>query len=331
MRAPRTISPGRTTRSGTSKSSRAILAEALRAYEASLAIRGRIAKADPSNADWQRVLAVSHDSVGDVRKAEEDRSAALQSYQAARDIFERLAKADPGNMQWQRDVSVSDERPRSCCACRRQAGRGTCPLSEQPGARGVCSPAIRRTSGSCASPLVMLVDALLAANKPDEAADAYRENSRHSEASCLGRPEQRRVAGKSFRGEHQAWRCAPRPRQIGGRRGGLSRWSGRRRAAGRQRSREHRMAADLAASHMKLAAAYRRRRHRRGPCRARRGARHQCQARPAIARQCGLAERSRLGRKSPDRARRLDLHKRNYGAVTMPTPRSSAPMRCRRH
>jgi tetratricopeptide (TPR) repeat protein len=83
------------------------LAGALTSYQTSLAIRDRLAKADPGNAGWQRDLAVSHNKIGEVQQAQGDLAAALTSYRASLAIIERLAKADPGNAVWQRDLSVS--------------------------------------------------------------------------------------------------------------------------------------------------------------------------------------------------------------------------------
>ena len=73
------------------------LAEALKAYQDSLAIRDRLAKADPGNAGWQRDLSVSYDKIGDVLVAQGNLAEALKSYQDSLAITDRLAKADPGN------------------------------------------------------------------------------------------------------------------------------------------------------------------------------------------------------------------------------------------
>ena len=86
------------------------LAEALKAYQDSLAIADRLAKADPGNAGWQRDLSVSYDKVGDVLVAQGNLAEALKSYQDSLAISERLAKADPGNAGWQRDLSVSYDK-----------------------------------------------------------------------------------------------------------------------------------------------------------------------------------------------------------------------------
>ena len=86
------------------------LPAALTSYQASLAIRDRLAKSDPGNAGWQRDLSVSYNKVGDVQVAQGNLPAALTSYQAGLAIIERLAKSDPGNAGWQRDLSVSYEK-----------------------------------------------------------------------------------------------------------------------------------------------------------------------------------------------------------------------------
>ena len=46
------------------------LPEALKSYQAGLAIADRLAKADPGNAGWQRDLSVSYDKIGDVQVAQ---------------------------------------------------------------------------------------------------------------------------------------------------------------------------------------------------------------------------------------------------------------------
>ena len=80
---------------------------ALAAYQASLDIRERLARADPTNAGWQRDLSVSNNRIGDVLQARGDLDGALAAYQASLDIRERLARADPTNAGWQRELSAS--------------------------------------------------------------------------------------------------------------------------------------------------------------------------------------------------------------------------------
>ena len=88
---------------------RAALADVLPLYERGLSIVGRLAKADPGNAGWQRDLSVSHGRIGDVLGDQGNLPAALDSYKAALAIRDRLAKADPGHAGWQRDLSVSHD------------------------------------------------------------------------------------------------------------------------------------------------------------------------------------------------------------------------------
>ena len=86
------------------------LAEALASYKDSLAIRDRLAKADPNNAGWQLDLSVSYNNVGDVLVAQGNLAEALASYKDSLAIRDRLAKADPNNAGWQRDLSVSYDK-----------------------------------------------------------------------------------------------------------------------------------------------------------------------------------------------------------------------------
>src|SRR6266481_3625122 len=57
------------------------LPEALKSYQAGLAIRERLALADAGNSDWQRDLAVSNDRIGDalVRRGKFARGAEILS------------------------------------------------------------------------------------------------------------------------------------------------------------------------------------------------------------------------------------------------------------
>ena len=56
------------------------LPEALKSFRDGLAIRDRLASADPGNAGWQRDLSVSYNKVGDVLEAQGDLPEALKSY-----------------------------------------------------------------------------------------------------------------------------------------------------------------------------------------------------------------------------------------------------------
>lgn len=83
------------------------LAVARTAYAAALALRDRLAAADPTNTEWQRdrsfcltKLAQLHDQLADC-------AAALRLTEQSLEVDERLAALDPTNVMWQADVRVS--------------------------------------------------------------------------------------------------------------------------------------------------------------------------------------------------------------------------------
>lgn len=82
------------------------LAEAMRLYRESLAIRRRLAAEEPSATGRQRDLAVGLIKVGDVQVAQGDSEEALQSYASALGRFEQLVAAEPEDPGWQRNLSV---------------------------------------------------------------------------------------------------------------------------------------------------------------------------------------------------------------------------------
>src|SRR5512134_3844215 len=69
-----------------------------------------LAVQQPSNPEWRRQLAVSHDLSGDILADEMQLEAALAEYRAARTIRERLLAEDAGNQSLRRDLSISDNR-----------------------------------------------------------------------------------------------------------------------------------------------------------------------------------------------------------------------------
>ena len=82
------------------------LGEAQTAFAKDLAISRRLAEQDPSNAGWQRGLAVALSRVGGVLEAQgklDEAQAAFAEYLA---ISRRLAEQDPSNAGWQRDLSL---------------------------------------------------------------------------------------------------------------------------------------------------------------------------------------------------------------------------------
>lgn len=82
------------------------LAAALENYNASLAIRDRLAKADPTD-DIKILLSFTHDQIGDVLFAQGDLSGAFDSYKTALAIKDRLVRTDP---IVQRELSVSHNK-----------------------------------------------------------------------------------------------------------------------------------------------------------------------------------------------------------------------------
>ena len=81
--------------------------EALKSFRDSLAIADRLAKADPSNAGWQRDLSVAYERVGDVLVAQGNLTRRSNPTATASQLQTALAKTDPSNAGWQRDLSVS--------------------------------------------------------------------------------------------------------------------------------------------------------------------------------------------------------------------------------
>jgi tetratricopeptide (TPR) repeat protein len=86
------------------------LPEALKSFRDGFAIAGRLAKADPNNADWQRDLSGSYIKIGDVLVAQGNLLEALKSFHEGFAIMERLVKADPSNLQWRNDLQVAIDR-----------------------------------------------------------------------------------------------------------------------------------------------------------------------------------------------------------------------------
>src|SRR5262249_60111511 len=70
----------------------------------------RLGQADPSSAQAQRDLSVSHERLGDVQLRLGDSKAALAAYQKALEVSLRLAQADPSSAQAQRDLSLSHNK-----------------------------------------------------------------------------------------------------------------------------------------------------------------------------------------------------------------------------
>ena len=75
-----------------------------------MAIRERLAAADPANTGWHRDLSLSHERLGTVAAAAGDLAAARTAYQASLAIAERLAAMDTQNAQWRADIARVRQR-----------------------------------------------------------------------------------------------------------------------------------------------------------------------------------------------------------------------------
>ena len=75
-----------------------------------LALRARLAKSDPGNADWQYDLGISHERIGDVSVAQGDLAGALKSTERNGISFCAWSKRTPTIRVWQRDLSVAYDK-----------------------------------------------------------------------------------------------------------------------------------------------------------------------------------------------------------------------------
>lgn len=94
-------------RAGTYLEERAALADVVPLYERCSQVFQRLAAAYPTNAWWQRELAVSHNNVGGVLLKQGKGDGALHEYRSSLYIRKRLLAAEPSNTGWQRDLSMS--------------------------------------------------------------------------------------------------------------------------------------------------------------------------------------------------------------------------------
>ncbi len=83
---------------------------ALESYRASLAIKERLAKADPGNAGWQHDLALSLQRVGFVASQQNQRENALASYRHGLAIMQRLIGLAPDHAAFKRDLAWFEAR-----------------------------------------------------------------------------------------------------------------------------------------------------------------------------------------------------------------------------
>ena len=86
------------------------LPAALAAYQTSLAIRERLAKADPGNAGWQRDLAPSHGRIAMVFVGQGERQLALGAFGKGREIIAQLRSRSPDNSALPKDLAWFDDQ-----------------------------------------------------------------------------------------------------------------------------------------------------------------------------------------------------------------------------
>ena len=86
------------------------LAGALTSYRDSLAIRDRLAKADPGNAGWQRDLAISYSKIARVLRQQGDNAKALDALKQGHAIIARLTAVSPNNSTWKSDLVWFDRQ-----------------------------------------------------------------------------------------------------------------------------------------------------------------------------------------------------------------------------
>jgi tetratricopeptide (TPR) repeat protein len=79
-------------------------------YRQSLAIRERLAAADPTNAAWQRELVISLVKVGEIEERLGKTAEAVERYRAAAAINARLVALDPTNAIWQNEKRWLEEK-----------------------------------------------------------------------------------------------------------------------------------------------------------------------------------------------------------------------------
>ena len=117
---------------GDIKTQRGDLAGALKSYNDSLAIIGRLAKSDPGNAGWQRDLAACFDKLALAHSQSGDRAKALHFLRQGQAIMARLTKLSPDNATWNQDLARFDGQIAALAPLRSQRGRNPrTPLSRR--------------------------------------------------------------------------------------------------------------------------------------------------------------------------------------------------------
>jgi hypothetical protein len=96
------------------------LPEALKSFRDALAIRDRLAKADPGDSGWQRDLSVSHAKLASVFTKTGEKAKAIDALRQGRAIMERLIKLSPDNNRME---------TRPCMVRRPDCGTGATTMS----------------------------------------------------------------------------------------------------------------------------------------------------------------------------------------------------------
>jgi hypothetical protein len=86
------------------------LAAALTSYQASLAIRERLAKSDASNAGWQHDLSFSYGNLAIVYLKSKQVSQAREALAAGRAILAPLTEQHPEFAQWKQGLAWFDRQ-----------------------------------------------------------------------------------------------------------------------------------------------------------------------------------------------------------------------------
>jgi hypothetical protein len=85
-------------------------ARRLSAAQAGLAIFGRLAKSDPGNAEWQRDLSVTHDSLAVVYAKSKQMPKAREMLLASRAVVARMAAQLPDSPAWRQELTRLDQQ-----------------------------------------------------------------------------------------------------------------------------------------------------------------------------------------------------------------------------
>jgi hypothetical protein len=86
------------------------LAEALRSFRDALALRERLANADPNNLERLRDFALGHDKIALVLQRSGHVTEALAELRKGRDILARLVAMVPAHAGWKRDLALIEAR-----------------------------------------------------------------------------------------------------------------------------------------------------------------------------------------------------------------------------